>query len=293
MVSFGIQISIATSFAIYALYRIFKTKTLGTAWVSFRSTFHTFFISSIFFNVAIALSATSAIAIEKRTEHTAVFTTLGFLVSLASTQALWSLFRLYNGTTKEESNTARVPAATSRWTIFFTNTHLIQLCLGLLWIVMLVLCADIVKVDWNTNFEVFCFHRLKGRPIATGLLYAPMGLAFLVLVNAVLKKVFPGDQNSEWKPWAWVDPTTVFLGLIFMWLAFGVLWMLRTQLGTVAGDTYQDNDWGFGQVAAVAAWLPTVVEMVRDTYHKLQAAKVTEQAKAGGQDAGDVGRVQV
>jgi hypothetical protein len=284
--------------------------------VSFRNTFYTFFTSSVFVNVAIALAAASSIAIENRTEHTAVFTTLGFLLSLASAQALWSLYRLYNdtlevkptqstevistGITESQSTKTTVvkpietkdSAATSLWAKIATETHLIQLCLGLLWILMLVLCAVIIKVKWETRFEVFCFHRLNSRPVATGLLHAPIGLAFLVLVCAVLKKIFPGEKDSEWKPWAWVDPVVVFMGLVLMWLAFGILWVLRTQLGTVAGNTYRDNDWGFGQVAAVAAWLPTVVEIVRDTY-KLTAVKVTEKKKDGAQKAADVVSVQV
>lgn len=46
--------------------------------------------------------------------------------------------------------------------------------------------------------------------------------------------------------------------------AWGFLTMLplRTGLDTAAGDDYEDNDWGYGQVLAIFAWLPTLIDLI-------------------------------
>lgn len=278
LVSFCIQISIATLFALFYLYLFFRGDR--STWRSFRDTFHTFFTSSVFFNVAIGLAATSTIIMENKTQYTAIFATLGFLLSLASTQTLWAMYKYQiDHPLKPQiaTGTETVPAKTKSPTD--SETRPLRLCLALLWITLLVICAFIIEVKWDSNFEIFCFDRLSGRPLATGLLYTPIGLVAIGLVCAVLKMLLPRVEKS--KAWKWFVPATVCLGLVIMWLAFGTLWVLRTQLGTVAGKKYSDNHWGFGQVAAVAALLPTLVDIVRDSFKML---KGEDQAKSQDQE---------
>jgi hypothetical protein len=252
-------------FGLFCLYRLFVVGSSRTTWHSFRGTFHTFFVSSVYINVALCLAVTITVAFEDRTEHTAIFASLGFLLSLASTQALWALYRLYiRSSTKDLGETTEKPT-------ILTETLLIRLCLGCLWVALLVLCAYIIKVGWDSNFETFCFHELGARPFARRLLYAPIGIASIGLILAVLRQIFPGEANS--RRWGWVYPTMAFLGFILMWLAFGALWFLRTQLGTIAGDTYQDDQWGFGQVIAVAAWLPSLVDIVREVFRVVRSCR--------------------
>jgi hypothetical protein len=49
----------------------------------------------------------------------------------------------------------------------------------------------------------------------------------------------------------------MFLGLVF-------LWDQRNELKLVAAQDFQDNQWGFGQVAALFIWAPIPVEIL---YH--------------------------
>ncbi|KAH6672744.1 hypothetical protein F5X68DRAFT_278627 [Plectosphaerella plurivora] len=226
IVSFGIQICIATFFAVFCLCCLFRPDTIGKNWKAFRNTFDAFFISSVYFNVAICIAATATIALEKKTQHTAIFTTLGLLLSLST-----------------------------------------------LWITLLVLCAEIIKVTWDSNFELFCFHHLAARPFAEKLLLAPIGLVAFGLILAVLKPIlkYKLTKKEVEHQWRWVERATVVAGIILMWFVFGTLWVLRAQVGDVAGEGYQDNNWGFGQVAAVATWLPTLVIVVQDTFGLMTA----------------------
>lgn len=46
-----------------------------------------------------------------------------------------------------------------------------------------------------------------------------------------------------------------------VWWLLARLLSLRDQIHALAGDRYQDNDWGFGQVTAVMTWVPVVQEI--------------------------------
>ncbi|KAH7353611.1 hypothetical protein B0T11DRAFT_287126 [Plectosphaerella cucumerina] len=278
VVAFCVQISIATCFAILYLYLFFKRS--DDEWRPFRATFHTFFMSSVFFNAAIGIAATSTIIMENKSQYTALFAPLGFLLSLASTQTMWALYRLLINPPKQSDD------STSMKTILkslaeekvFSESRLLKLCLALLWITLLAICGFIIKVEWGTNFELFCFDNLRGQALATNLLYTPLGLVSLGLICAVLKKIFP--EGERFQCWMWLGPITAFFGLIIMWLAFVSLWYLRTELRSIGVKGYQDNHWGFGQIAAVAALLPTLVDIIRDS-HKLLVGE--EQQKDGGE----------
>lgn len=274
IVSFCIQLSIATFFALFCLCCLSRPETIGKKWKAFRNTFQAFFISSVYFNVAICVAATSTIALENKTQHTAVFTTLGLLLSLTSTQTLWYLHG-HQIKTEKRPCVACKPASTivkTKWigrvTNQITNTRLIKLCLVLLWIVLLALCASIIRVTWISNFEVYCFHRLAARPFAENLLRAPIGLVAFGLILAVLKLILKHrlPKNVFENRWVWVERATVVAGVVLMWFAFGTLWVLRAQVGNIAGEGYQDDNWGFGQVAAVATWLPTLIIIVQDSF---------------------------
>ncbi len=53
-----------------------------------------------------------------------------------------------------------------------------------------------------------------------------------------------------------------FLLTGFMWAALVYFSFRRALMSFVAGESIQENQWGFGQVLALATWLPTVVDFV-------------------------------
>ena len=54
------------------------------------------------------------------------------------------------------------------------------------------------------------------------------------------------------------------ISFICLWGSLALITLLRSQSSGIAGGgEFSDNKWGFGQIAAVVAWLPTFVEVVR------------------------------
>ncbi|KAM7211993.1 hypothetical protein V8F06_012622, partial [Rhypophila decipiens] len=49
---------------------------------------------------------------------------------------------------------------------------------------------------------------------------------------------------------------------VFVWLLLEDLLATRRQMQVLAGDKYEDNRWGFGQIAAVMTWVPVVQEVL-------------------------------
>ncbi|KAK1775871.1 hypothetical protein QBC45DRAFT_453595 [Copromyces sp. CBS 386.78] len=41
-----------------------------------------------------------------------------------------------------------------------------------------------------------------------------------------------------------------------VWIAFSFFFYLRIRVESLAGPSYAENEWGFGQIVAIAAWLP-------------------------------------
>ncbi|KAK3388589.1 hypothetical protein B0T20DRAFT_364733 [Sordaria brevicollis] len=48
----------------------------------------------------------------------------------------------------------------------------------------------------------------------------------------------------------------VLTSLVLVWLSLAFFTYLRQKVGKLAGDSYRENEWGFGQVVAVVAWVP-------------------------------------
>lgn len=48
----------------------------------------------------------------------------------------------------------------------------------------------------------------------------------------------------------------VLTSLVLVWFSLGFFMYLRQKVAALAGDSYKENEWGFGQVVAVVAWVP-------------------------------------
>lgn len=51
--------------------------------------------------------------------------------------------------------------------------------------------------------------------------------------------------------------------MIPMWYSLYFLTIIRRDVNKLAGDSFSDNKWGFGQISAVLAWIPMLVEFGR------------------------------
>lgn len=71
--------------------------------------------------------------------------------------------------------------------------------------------------------------------------------------NWVLVKFF-----QKW-PWGLI---TCIYGYVSLWLTLGGLYYVRHLVQVRIGESYSDISWGFGQVMALATWLPSQAEFV-------------------------------
>ncbi|ROT34630.1 hypothetical protein SODALDRAFT_329494 [Sodiomyces alkalinus F11] len=86
-------------------------------------------------------------------------------------------------------------------------------------------------------------------------------LAFVVVVNVIftVAKTFFGSNSTR----RWLLAYGIVSGYslcVSQALQLGWLFDYRTQARDVAGEEYEDNEWGFGQVLAVFSWAPTLME---------------------------------
>jgi hypothetical protein len=52
------------------------------------------------------------------------------------------------------------------------------------------------------------------------------------------------------------------VNLLYAWAGFAILILLRIGMWKMAGDDYEENKWGFGQIVAVGLWISVVAELL-------------------------------
>jgi hypothetical protein len=63
----------------------------------------------------------------------------------------------------------------------------------------------------------------------------------------------------------WVTVTRILIqvvALVVMWVELVYLWRIRNIMSKIAGDTWVEGSWGFGQILALFIWLPPVIDIV-------------------------------
>ncbi|SCO87414.1 uncharacterized protein FRV6_11541 [Fusarium oxysporum] len=113
------------------------------------------------------------------------------------------------------------------------------------------------KASFKASSAIFAFYLI---PAVTAML---AGLTYLV--GKCTKR--PADKVPVlgWLffrvPWRILSSIFFF---IFMWTAFGSLFTLRADIASVNGGGVQESEgsWGFGQILALATWVPVVEEAI-------------------------------
>jgi hypothetical protein len=62
----------------------------------------------------------------------------------------------------------------------------------------------------------------------------------------------------------WVTVTRVFIqtvAIIVMWVELVYLWKIRSIMSKIAGSTWSEGAWGFGQILALFIWLPPIIDI--------------------------------
>lgn len=63
----------------------------------------------------------------------------------------------------------------------------------------------------------------------------------------------------------WVTVTRIFIQTVaisVMWVELIYLWKIRNIMAKIAGSTWSEGTWGFGQILALFIWLPPIIDIL-------------------------------
>lgn len=63
----------------------------------------------------------------------------------------------------------------------------------------------------------------------------------------------------------WVTATRIFIqtvAIAVMWVELVYLWKIRKIMSKIAGSTWSEGNWGFGQILALFIWLPPIIDIL-------------------------------
>ncbi|KAK4217480.1 hypothetical protein QBC37DRAFT_46396 [Rhypophila decipiens] len=204
-----------------------------------------FWLSSFYFALAMAVAAVAVTVMSQNSEHAVFFSFLGTLFSASVLSLLWPWY---------SRHTRHPHLAVAGLSI----PYLLVLAITILWLYL--------KPGWGSisSFELNCFSALPSRGRAGDLVFLPIMLAVIVGAYAAAFWI----ARIIWREplGAFVRVMRAFLCLasfILLWVSLGFFVQLRSEMLLFVGQGYSENEWGFGQILAVAAWIPTLVEFAR------------------------------
>lgn len=63
----------------------------------------------------------------------------------------------------------------------------------------------------------------------------------------------------------WIAGTRIFVQIVaitVMWVELVYLWKIRAIMAKIAGSTWSEGTWGFGQILALFIWVPTIIDIL-------------------------------
>jgi hypothetical protein len=64
---------------------------------------------------------------------------------------------------------------------------------------------------------------------------------------------------------SWVNQTRIFIqtvAIVVMWVELVYLWKIRRIMSKIAGATWSEGSWGFGQILALFIWFPPIIDIL-------------------------------
>lgn len=64
---------------------------------------------------------------------------------------------------------------------------------------------------------------------------------------------------------SWIDWTRIFIqtvAIVVMWVELVYLWKIRRIMSKIAGATWSEGAWGFGQILALFIWFPPIIDIL-------------------------------
>ncbi|KAF3346827.1 Pumilio-like protein 4 [Verticillium dahliae VDG2] len=143
--------------------------------------------------------------------------------------------------------------------------------------------AKKVKDDEPFSFEAFCWDKQVSDEGATVTIIAlsmvPLCVFLLAGLNAAVAHWMKRPKESVpvlgWLffriPWRLAYALYFF---VFMWASLGSLFKLKSEISKLndGGEAKSEERWGFGQILALATWLPEFEEAIMVTYKNVRYA---------------------
>ncbi|KAM7198212.1 hypothetical protein V8F20_006239 [Naviculisporaceae sp. PSN 640] len=209
----------------------------------FNQSLDVFWTSSLYYGFCLLITSVSIAIITDNSEHTVHFSFLGSLFSLSVLGTLWPWYH----------NQAKHP-------------HLALTAFCLLYTLLLILAIYAVArgFNWNTTFELSCFYKLPTRGDVLRLMSVLLSSAIFIF-PFVVRFWFSKVVRKRQRPGFSQTARSIFglVSFVLLWVSLGVLIRLRAEMSKYSGKSYAENQWGFGQILAVVAWVPTFVEFAR------------------------------
>ncbi|EEY14065.1 predicted protein [Verticillium alfalfae VaMs.102] len=154
--------------------------------------------------------------------------------------------------------------------------------------------AKTVKDDEPFSFEAFCWDKQVSDEAATVTIIAlsmvPLCVFLLAGLNAAIARWTKRPKESVpvlgWLffriPWRLAYALYFF---VFMWASLGSLFKLKSEISKLndGGEAKSEERWGFGQILALATWLPVFEEAIMVTYKN---ARYANQRRMNGHFVG-------
>jgi hypothetical protein len=131
--------------------------------------------------------------------------------------------------------------------------------------------AGSAEVDWAAA-SLGCqnqpaFRKITPIPYSRAVVFTAAGVCIVSFVAQTLTTVFPSlKKKTGSRKWILTSMAVVW-GLLTTLSTAGmiwglvILWQQRNELVKIAVPNFEDNEWGFGQVAALFTWLPIPIEL--------------------------------
>lgn len=229
-----------------------STKTLGDTplWGAIQASLCIFWDSALIFAVGASIAAL-IVSIVDNTAYTRLFAALNTVIVTSVLLLLWPFY----------SPLCKDPQS--------RKVGLIFVCLLA---VILGIRERATPQKWETNFELFCFqdntiHGSRARnSILIGSFYIMVGMAFESIRFVFGTKKFSASVSLQDRFTTGCGPFLASLWsivpFIFVWYPYGSFIALRWNVSSLAGNSLQENKWGFGQILAIFTWLPTLLDFI-------------------------------
>jgi len=195
--------------------------------------FEVFRESSLYFAIAIMI-ANSIIILEDRSRHTIIFSFLGAAFTASVLSGPW---QRHHDDGREGEGVVDFYLSTS-FMLFSVIPSVITLSSGSKSSDLEERCLPFL-VSGLSPFLPLLFFFAPFSLLITGFIDRWFGFKFTIM--AIPISHFP-----------------------FMYISLGIMASLRYQMSEISNDKhFVDNKWGFGQILAVVAWLPTLWELIR------------------------------